>query len=254
MVMWILAGGSTLVTSGRLREWFFSMLAVPDGLAQWIMAVTAVLATVASFGALYFVWMTVRISKATLQTTQEMASQTINESSRTNKLTHPPRFRVTRTMIYQSGKSSFPAPDFIPGEAITGITYVVNCGRYSATMLSNDLRFYWGEHGHLPMNHVYRWFADTQNIQSLRPVEPGPRGPDRCAYVISSGGLAYWTIETKVPGDFITRNSGRSHDLFVAGVIRFFGEDRDPRAQYFYQRYNNERQCFESLDDFSYVD
>jgi hypothetical protein len=176
------------------------------------------------------------------------------------KLANPPRFKITRPIVYKQGmepsdKESQPA--FTAGEVIRGQAYAVNYGRYTAAVSASSGRFYWALNDIVPMNEAYMAERERQSgVADGVPLayrngaeETGP------VVLLDAGGFGVFRgIETQVPEDFHITDGKWSHSLYLLGYVKYLGAADDQRGYHFGMRYCPESQRFHLIEHLSNED
>lgn len=186
-----------------------------------------------------------------LRATWFEAKRTADATLTALKLSHPPRFKVTRVLAYVGSEFDLSTPSFVPGEKIFGTAFAVNYGRFTAKLFRSDCRFVWATKGILPMNHAYFWMRDSANFINLTE---GGHGSQVKAEMIRAGQPGRWSFQTEVPQSFEIKSGRWSHDLLVVGLVSYHGEANDPRAYYFCKRYVPEHEQFEDAEEYENED
>jgi hypothetical protein len=164
-------------------------------------------------------------------------------AERDTKLSHYPRFKITRCIIY-AGNNVDNIPTFSPSESISGSAFAVNYGRYPATVDSSDIELVWAKGGNLPMSYAYNRMQKVNSFNQLQSTNGGP------TQVIGPGDFRKWPdIHSSTPKDFkLSLSKGEisaSHAIFIVGFIRYTGAAEDRRGYYFCKQYNFKCQMFE---------
>ncbi|MBC7280056.1 hypothetical protein [Hoeflea sp.] len=163
------------------------------------------------------------------------------------KLSNPPRFKITRPVVYRKGGPETKVsdlPGFEAGEQIAGWAFAVNYGRYAATIKDSDCMFYWAANGIIPMHLMYYRMKAKDKWLALN-----------AGGVIPPGGAAEWrSIQSTVPNGFEKKHDGWSHTLYLIGFVRYIGAAGDHRGLYFCKRYIPEEQRFVDADGYENED
>jgi hypothetical protein len=213
-----------------------------SALWAYVMAVSAVFGVALSAVGVFLVWTTFKATREAV----EVARSDL-------KLAYPPRLKITRPLIFRAPRVAS-LPQFVAGETIQGMAFVVNYGKFDATIqahkeapggLDSDCYFFFCKADFVPMSEGY--------LRRGRPQQWTPidfRKDEKTPGKIRIGGYASWGFSANVPKFFRKTKDGKwSHTLFIIGHVRYWGASKDARGYYFCKRYLPEEQRFETVEE-----
>jgi len=182
------------------------------------------------------------------------------------KLSNPPRFKLTRPIVYKKDpldeKNRTLLPDFLAGAEIHGRSFMINYGRYPATIYADssgrlyaDCYLYFAKGASIPMGEPYRWAKERDKWVAPDFFQNGEPAPAPAPPTIPSGGIIGFTTNVQVPDSFSISAKGKwSHTLYMIAAIRYVGDAEDARGAYFCKRYVPNEQRFEDASEYENED
>lgn len=148
-------------------------------------------------------------------------------------LLNPPRYKLTRAMIWDGGKDIFSLPIFEKGKPISAMAFLVNYGPYKPKEVSEIyFEIMIVKDGIIPMTHAYRIKSDN-----IRPKIPDGVDPLTSPIRLHA--------RTAFPDDFHILDDGDfSHTIYLWGWVEYQDEKKG-RGYYFCKRYIPKEQRFE---------